>query len=212
MSRNKVFVYLYFRLTRNGEGPLTRNGEGPLTENGEGEATDECSWATASTRKEAEGKEDDEEAEEDQEEADEHHEDAHADKEAEAEEGRDLDDADEEEGVVVKDEAENDVDEAEEEDEEGEEEKDDADKEAEAEEELDGYSLPEHPRLELKGEGLHPLGGCNEAFRVPVWRREQATVVPRNSVRTVKHIGQRKDYNRRFVEPKPHASLEPTET
>ena len=132
-----------------------------LTDHQMARLTDDCSWTTASTRKEAEDKKSDDEDEDDDEEADEHQEDA------------------------------------------------DADKEAEAEEERGGCSLPEHPRLELKGDGPHPLalkgfllGGCNEAFRVPVWRREQATVVPRNSVKTVKYIGQRKDYNRRFVEPK----------
>ena len=84
-----------------------------------------------------------------------------------------MDDADKEERVV-KVEAENDVD------------------EAEAEEERGGCSLLEHPRLELKGEGPHPLAlkgfcivGRNEAYRVPVGRREQATVVPRDGVKMV---------------------------
>ena len=68
----------------------------------------------------------------------------------------------------------------------------DADKEAEVEEEEDGCSLPEHPRLDLKGDGPHPLAlkgfylaGRNEAYRAPVGRRKQPTVVPRDGVRKV---------------------------
>ncbi len=106
--------------------------------------TDDCSWTTASTRKEAADKKSDDEDEDDDEEAEEHQEDA------------------------------------------------DSDKEAEAEEELDGCSLPEHPRLELKGKGPHPLvlkgfylDGCNEAFRAPVGRRKQPTVVLRDRVTRV---------------------------
>ena len=89
-------------------------------------------------------------------------------------------------------------DEDEEEDEEDDEDADedgedaDADKEAEAEEEQDGCSLPEHPRLDLKGDGPHPLAlkecylaGRNEAYRAPVGRRKQPTVMPRDSVRRV---------------------------
>ena len=66
------------------------------------------------------------------------------------------------------------------------------DKEAEVEEEEDGCSLPEHPRLDLKGDGPHPLAlkecylaGRNEAYRAPVGRRKQPTVVPRAGVRRV---------------------------
>ena len=138
-------MYLWFWLTRNGEGSLTENGEGSLTTNWRGLATDECSLTTASTRKEAADKKSDDEEEDDDEEAEEHQEDA------------------------------------------------DADKEAEAEEELDGCSLPEHPRLELKGEGPYPLAlkgfcldGSNEAFCVPVWQHGQATVMPWNCVRMMK--------------------------
>ena len=68
----------------------------------------------------------------------------------------------------------------------------DGDREAEAEEEFDGCSLPEHPRLDLKGDGPHPLAlkesflvGRNDAYHAPVGRRKQATVVPRDGVRRV---------------------------